>query len=79
MHTQSILVISSSILCSSWVPGTAISPAMSITIGAYQEDNFEFARWLLMDGVVLFTFGVFWTGLSILVDQKHELAGRGPG
>jgi hypothetical protein len=49
-----------------------IDTALAIDINPNQAENFLWSRWLLLDGVVFFTFGVFATGYSYVNDKSRE-------
>jgi uncharacterized BrkB/YihY/UPF0761 family membrane protein len=48
----------------------SMSTAMDLNMGGYQSQDFNSAKWLLSDAVMLFVSGTLGTGYSYLIDRS---------
>jgi len=66
-----MLTLAISIFCSVFSLFGVINTALDINISPNQLNDFLLAKWLLSDGVVFFTVGIFITALAYFYDKSR--------
>ncbi|MBI4297231.1 MAG: hypothetical protein HY676_01730 [Chloroflexi bacterium] len=69
-----LAVLGLSVMCNSLALFGVISVALSVDLPNYTKYDFDLSRWLLLDGVALFTSGIFGTAYSIIPKRKPDHA-----
>lgn len=71
-YFASLVILAISIFCSVFALFGVIFTALDINISPNQTNDFLFAKWLLADAVLFFTFGVFITAWAYLYDKSRS-------
>ena len=71
LYFISLLFLAISVFCTVWALIGIIPSALEINISPYQAQDFNWARWFLIDGILFFVAGIFGTGISYLSDRSR--------
>jgi hypothetical protein len=75
LYSQTLMFLVLSTTCIAGALMLTITSALAIEVHPNQEEHFNWARWLLWDGVLLFVFGMFALGVAHL-DSSAGLGRR---
>lgn len=68
-----LLLNATSIFCNVLSIVGTTSSIINVQTGAFHSVNFEWSRWLLLDGISCFVFGIFATGIAYFLDKTRQL------
>jgi hypothetical protein len=72
VYSQSLVMLGGSIFCNSFALLATINTAMDIHLGPYEQQNFDLARWLMIDAIMFFVAGMALGGWAFLDDRTSK-------
>lgn len=72
VYSYSLILLAIAVFCNAFALLGTINTAMDMYISPFQPENFNFARWLLIDAVLFFVSGMFATGYAYLDEKSSE-------